>query len=90
MPLQQEDIRQTIFFYLGLSVLVYYLARLDHIRPWASAILGTAIGAIYLLGNVSLEEVGTDRYPLHVLVLLTGLLILGYLWVCIVNDRDAS
>lgn len=74
--------------YGAIFIVVYNLARREHISKFAAILLASLAGAVYLLNKIAYMEIDTREYGYHIAIIITGVLLIGYLWSHIINDVD--
>lgn len=83
-----DNIADIWLMFLAFVLMTYELARSEHINPFASLILGLSLGSAFLFNKTTFDDLDKGYYYFHLVIVLTGILAIIYLWHAIINDRD--
>lgn len=86
--LSQSQITNIWLIYVVLILSTYLVMRKLKIRSLSAMIVGIVVGAIYLLGQLTFEDLATEKSPMNLAVVATFIIIVFYLASCLAGDRE--
>jgi len=79
-----------VLIYLVLVLSVYFVARVSGIRYFSALALAVSVGAVYLLNQMTVEDLDGGNHAEYILAAMSGIVIAAYFLYAISSDREET